>query len=713
MAPLRAERLPEREQHERPRQQRRRPRPASAATPGRLDAAQPIAHHGPSHRSASSAIARPSAPRGSRPPSASWAPSARVGQARTWPPRSRSSRTAAVQHDDRLGSDAREALRGDPRERRLDGRAGHEDHPVRHATRGLRPARRSRRRARAARGGGRCRRAPAGRRRRRGRAGRPRAGSAPGTSASARASRAAACVASGMPAGRASQRHRRGARRVARGQLAPRAPARRPSRHSRARARRPQTTGRGSGGDRRVQSEPRLGGLQQKRPGGGSGARSRPRAARRRREPGGRVAGRQRHGRRAGAGAHGASTARAGRDLEARRRAPRSGDGGRSWTRPRRPTTDTRARARDQPGSAVARARRRIAAAGERQRAGLGGVARQHARVADREQLEQPPAPPQPAAGPAQSARWWPVPRSLHALIGPPSDGHRGHPRPGPATRRSRIGDPHPTRARAAVRQRSTYSPRSSDRGSALRAAARGLAPTASARAAARAAFARTARACGRPARAATPPRRPGAATGTTATSSTEAWPASLRKRAHAPDGPARRATRDNAPCGYGSATRSGGTASRPSRARTSTAPAARTRPSTPAPPSSKRRSVATKVRIASAERPVQRQPDVRVERVDVEPVLAVQPRSRGTRSPRRTAIVSTVRTTSSALPPPGSTTSTSAISMTTPNFQANCNDGEGVAAYSIAPAAHQHQHQRAERHPVHDEHESSSGSTR
>ena len=79
MAPLRAEGAPEGEQHE----------VSASSTPmtrehhqRRLATSRAERHHDPSHRSASSAIARPSTPRASRPPRASWAPSGELGSAR-------------------------------------------------------------------------------------------------------------------------------------------------------------------------------------------------------------------------------------------------------------------------------------------------------------------------------------------------------------------------------------------------------------------------------------------------------------------------------------------------------------------------------------------------------------------------------------------------------------------------------------------------------
>src|SRR5688572_18800370 len=49
-----------------------------------------------------------------------------------------------------------------------------------------------------------------------------------------------------------------------------------------------------------------------------------------------------------------------------------------------------------------------------------------------------------------------------------------------------------------------------------------------------------------------------------------------------------------------------------------------------------------------------------------------------------RKAIVRRVRITSKAFPPPGATTSTSATSMTTPNFQANCIDAKTSRGRSV-----------------------------
>src|SRR5215212_6440094 len=70
-------------------------------------------------------------------------------------------------------------------------------------------------------------------------------------------------------------------------------------------------------------------------------------------------------------------------------------------------------------------------------------------------------------------------------------------------------------------------------------------------------------------------------------------------------------------------------------------------------------------------------------------------------------AIVSAVSSTSSRLPPPGSTTRTSATSAMRPNFQAVCTVGtlarRPVAGGGLVDRAgrHQHQHERAQGHPV------------
>src|SRR5215210_7077843 len=65
--------------------------------------------------------------------------------------------------------------------------------------------------------------------------------------------------------------------------------------------------------------------------------------------------------------------------------------------------------------------------------------------------------------------------------------------------------------------------------------------------------------------------------------------------------------------------------------------------------------------------------------------------------------IVSAVSTTSSALPPPGSTASASAISATTPNFQAS---STLVRLLPDRAGAHEDQDERPERHPVDHEHD-------
>ena len=186
-----------------------------------------------SNRSASSAIARPSSPRASRPPRASWAPERRVGQRQGAGLVVR----RAVQDHDRLGPDARDALRAHPCQRGLHRLGGDEHGAVGHG--GGRSAQRGRagvdHERREVAGG-------VGKRERVGAADqaqpthRPRAG--------ARHVLERAREARGGVRGERNARrprlaaHRRRARRVAHWRARRRAPARRRSRRNRARARR-------------------------------------------------------------------------------------------------------------------------------------------------------------------------------------------------------------------------------------------------------------------------------------------------------------------------------------------------------------------------------------------------------------------------------------------------------------------------------------------
>src|SRR5829696_4459626 len=70
----------------------------------------------------------------------------------------------------------------------------------------------------------------------------------------------------------------------------------------------------------------------------------------------------------------------------------------------------------------------------------------------------------------------------------------------------------------------------------------------------------------------------------------------------------------------------------------------------------------------------------------------------------------SNVRITSSALPPPGSTTSTSATNITTPNFQASCIAPKASRSVDRA-RAQQNEHERAQGDAV--DHEDDRGVTR
>src|SRR5687768_15706764 len=68
-----------------------------------------------------------------------------------------------------------------------------------------------------------------------------------------------------------------------------------------------------------------------------------------------------------------------------------------------------------------------------------------------------------------------------------------------------------------------------------------------------------------------------------------------------------------------------------------------------------------------------------------------------------KNATVSSVSTTSSALPPPGSATSRSATSAMTPNFQASCTAGSVLLD---GAGAHEDEHQRPDHDPIDDEHD-------
>src|SRR3954451_1615875 len=70
-----------------------------------------------------------------------------------------------------------------------------------------------------------------------------------------------------------------------------------------------------------------------------------------------------------------------------------------------------------------------------------------------------------------------------------------------------------------------------------------------------------------------------------------------------------------------------------------------------------------------------------------------------------KNAIVSAVSTTSRKLPPPGSTSMTSARSAMRPNFQAVCTT-ETVSGLMDRAGRRERQNQHAQRHPVHHEHE-------
>ena len=156
---------------------------------------------------------------------------------------------------------------------------------------------------------------------------------------------------------------------------------------------------------------------------------------------------------------------------------------------PRRPSTDTRACARDQPGSASRAAARWVASAGHRQRGRFGGVSREHARVADREQLRgrrrhgqhtgraaSSSTPPARARGATAKARL--IRRPPATKLPRPPRGLARH-----------AGEryPHLTRTPPAAR-RSTDSPAPGPRAARSGPPGAGLSPTASARAAARAA---------------------------------------------------------------------------------------------------------------------------------------------------------------------------------------------------------------------------------
>ena len=110
------------------------------------------------------------------------------------------------------------------------------------------------------------------------------------------------------------------------------------------------------------------------------------------------------------------------------------------------------------------------------------------------------------------------------------------------------------------------------------------------------------------------------------------------------------------------------------------------------------------KVRNASRERAVQREPDVLVERLDVEAVLAVQPVADEQRDRREEPDREHRQHHVERVPPPGSTTKTSATSATMANFQANCMAAKAI--YSIAPAPTSASTSAPRRHPVDHEHD-------
>ena len=219
-----------------------------------------------------------------------------------------------------------------------------------------------------------------------------RSRAAPGTSSSARARRAAACVASGIPAPRASPPDGRRVGRIATGQLScecachdRRAAATREPEDA---DHRPLLRRRG-----RRRLRPRLGRLEQEGLDGRSGRREDAAALLRER--------------RARPGGHGASTV-ALAETSSRAARERSRAGGRrcTWTSP--PETDTRACVRDQPGSAHARpraGRRRRRARAQRPppRSPQGRSSSPRQAAAPRR------APPRAALEAGRVARGWPA----------------------------------------------------------------------------------------------------------------------------------------------------------------------------------------------------------------------------------------------------------------------------------------------------------------
>ena len=320
----------------------------------------------------------------------------------------------------------------------------------------------------------------------------------------------------------------------------------------------------------------------------------------------------------------------------------RSSVGGRSARRDVPPSTDTWPRARaTSPAAPRARPRRADPPpAGQRQRARLGRVAGEHAGVADRQHLrgrqrdreqhgqrgEQLDGRLAALAG-ARSRRSLRAPQSATAEVA----AHRRHGR-APGVEQERAAG----FARGSLARQARHGQAPLQR-SRQRAAGRsaGLAPTSSARAAARAAFAQSHSVW--PVRTSCHATAAASSTsGTTATVSTEpgrpGQPGRGRQtripsgREHAPTVPPGGRTGQRAR-GYESATRSGGSASRPRRGRRTPAPAARTRPARRRRPELNRRSVAGEGQDRDRQRAVEREPDVRVERLDVEPVLAVHAR--------------------------------------------------------------------------------------
>ena len=258
----------------------------------------------------------------------------------------------------------------------------------------------------------------------------------------------------------------------------------------------------------------------------------------------------------------------------------RSSAGGRRFTRTSPPLTDTRACARDHPGQRMAGGCARVVSAGHREGGRLGRVSGQHARVAHCQQLRGRKPRSQHERQRRRAAR--PPPARAR---GASREGRGSSATPqrraaatstGLCQTRRRIGTRTFTRTPPAAR-RSTDSPRSS--GLRQRASRRPLRAQRRPRQPAppRGPRPRTATACDRSARAARRRRQPAARrrhdrhrfdrclTG---------FAGRGAPRATVPRAAAHATMRG----GYGRATRSCGSASRPSRGRRTPAPAARTR---------------------------------------------------------------------------------------------------------------------------------------